>query len=148
MNIYCNQCWKETLYLKQKQKTNLISNTTERKPHSEVCEECPMGVWRCCARLCLGADNLCSLPQVGFCASQTLFMWARKSCCHCTHWNILYICSVTVASCCYKKCFYVYICWKIMLFFLTLFLLCIFLALVLVYVLSVCVFVCLFVGST
>lgn len=48
---------------------------SEGKSHSEVCEECPVGVWRGCTRLCPGPDNLCSLPQVGFCASRTVCMY-------------------------------------------------------------------------
>lgn len=39
---------------------------SEGKSYSEVCEECPMGVWRYCTRLCVGPDDVCSLPQVGF----------------------------------------------------------------------------------
>lgn len=41
-------------------------SSSERKSHSEVCEECAMGVWRGCTRLCFRTDDLCSLSQVGF----------------------------------------------------------------------------------
>lgn len=48
---------------------------SEGKSHSEVCKECPMGIWRCCTGLCVRPDNLCSLPQVGFCASRILYVY-------------------------------------------------------------------------
>lgn len=36
----------------------------EGESYPEVCQECPMGVWRCCSRLRFRSDHLCSLPQV------------------------------------------------------------------------------------
>lgn len=45
---------------------------TERESHSEVREECPVGVRRGCTRLRVGTYDMCSLPQVGSCSSRTV----------------------------------------------------------------------------
>lgn len=40
------------------------STCPEGESYFEVCQERTVGVWRCCARLCPGSDNMCSVPQV------------------------------------------------------------------------------------
>lgn len=60
--------WNKTVFIllfglrSGKSNITTVCTDSEGESYSEVCKECPMGVWRCCTRLCAGTDDVCSLP--------------------------------------------------------------------------------------